>query len=239
MKRVSGRRKGTNLVARTTETLRERIFACDAGTLLGALHELARELEVGIVTLQQAARVLEHEGLLEVRRGPGGGYYGTRPNEAALERALHSYMRMNPASYEEALDMTSLLFTELATAAARCTDASLRDKLAVLGERAASFRTMAEFGPFELEFQELLFQMVRRPLFEMLTRVTLHYASARASPVVETFGEGVAFWRAGRRRIIAAILANDPDLTRFEANRQNREVVMGSLDPNQHLPAVP
>jgi hypothetical protein len=57
--------------------------------------------------------------------------------------------------------------------------------------------------------------------------------------VVETFGEGVAFWRAGRRRIIAAILANDPDLTRFEANRQNREVVMGSLDPNQHLPAVP
>jgi hypothetical protein len=57
--------------------------------------------------------------------------------------------------------------------------------------------------------------------------------------VVETFGEGVAFWRAGRRRIIAAILANDPDLTRFEANRQNREVVMGSLDPIQHLRAVP
>ncbi len=229
MAKQPGRSKGANLVARTTEILRNRIFACEAGTLLGSLHELARDLEVGIVTLQQAARVLEHEGLLEVRRGPGGGYYGTRPDEAALERALDSYMRMNPASYQEALDMTSLLFTELVTAAALCTDPRLREKLAALGERAASFRSMADFGPFELEFQELLFQMVRRPLFEMLTRVTLHYASSRPSPVVETFGEGVAFWRAGRRRIIAAILANDPDLTRFEANRQNRQVVMASL----------
>ncbi|WP_442044765.1 transcriptional regulator [Novosphingobium sp. YAF33] len=224
-----GRRRGTNLVARTTETLRERIFACEDGALLGSLHQLARALEVGIVTLQQAARVLEHEGLLEVRRGPGGGYYGTRPDDAALERAMVSYMRMNPAGYEEALDMTSLLFTELATAAARCTDQALRDRLAGLGERAAAFRSMAEFGAFELEFQELLFQMVRRPLFEMLTRVTLHYASTRASPVVESFGAGVGLWRAGRLRIIAAILDNDPDLTRFEANRQNREVVMASL----------
>jgi DNA-binding IscR family transcriptional regulator len=39
------------------------------------------------VTVQQAARVLEHEGLLAVRRGPGGGYYGTRPDEAALPSA--------------------------------------------------------------------------------------------------------------------------------------------------------
>jgi len=229
MERVPGRRKGTNLVVRTTETLRNRIFACEAGTLLGSLHELARDLEVGIVTLQQSARVLEHEGLLEVRRGPGGGYYGTRPDDAALERALDSYMRMNSAGYEEALDMTSLLFTELATSAARCTDPALRAKLAALDDRAGSFRSMAEFGAFELEFQDLLFRMVRRPLFEMLTRVTLHYAATRAAPVVETFGAGVDFWRAGRRRIIAAILANDADLARFEANRQNREVVMASL----------
>jgi len=237
MERNRRSRKGANLVTRTTETLRDRIFACEPGMLLGALHQLARELGVGIVTLQQAARVLEHEGLLEVRRGPGGGYYGIRPDEAALERSLESYMRMHPASYEEALDMTSLLFTELVTAAARCNDAVLRERLAALGERAASFRTMAEFGPFELEFQELLFQMVRRPLFEMLTRVTLHYATARASPVVESFGEGVEFWRSGRCRIIAAILANDADLTRFEANRQNRKVVMASLGEHRLIGA--
>jgi GntR family transcriptional regulator, transcriptional repressor for pyruvate dehydrogenase complex len=29
-------------------------------------------------------------------------------------------------------------------------------------------------------------------------------------------------WKAGRRRIIAAILAGDPELARFEAERSNR-----------------
>lgn len=223
------RGKGGSLVVRTTEALRERIFACEPGTLIGSLQDIARSLEVGIVTLQQAARVLEHEGLLEVRRGPGGGYYGTRPDEAALERALDAYMRMNPASYDEALDMTSLLFTELATAAAQCRDDTLRGKLAALGGRVSAYRTTGEFGEFELEFQELLFQMVRRPLFEMLTRVTLHYSSSRQAPTVRSIGQGVDIWQDGRRRIIEAILANDPELARFEANRQNRAVVLAHL----------
>lgn len=223
------RRKAGNLVARTTEALRERIFACEPGTLIGSLQDLARSLEVGIVTLQQAARVLEHEGLLEVRRGPGGGYYGTRPDEAALERSLDAYMRMNPASFEEALDMTSLLFTELATAAAGCTDEVLRGKLASLADRTAACVTLEDLGNFEIEFQELLFQMVRRPLFEMLTRVTLHYSSSQQAPRIHSFDEGGEVWREGRRRIIAAILADDPELTRFEANRQNRAVVLAHL----------
>lgn len=226
---LKGHGKPGNLVARTTEALRERIFVREPGTLIGSLQDLARSLDVGIVTLQQVARVLEHEGLLEVRRGPGGGYYGTRPDEAALERALDAYMRMNPASFEEALDMTSLLFTELVTAAAGCTDEALRAKLAALADRTAACRVMEDFGNFEVEFQELLFQMVRRPLFEMLTRVTLHYSSSRNAPRIHSFDDGGEVWREGRRRIIAAILANDPELARFEANRQNRAVVLAHL----------
>ncbi|HMO67746.1 MAG TPA: GntR family transcriptional regulator, partial [Novosphingobium sp.] len=64
-------RKG--LVPETAARLREIIFAHEAGEQIGSLPELAKALGVGIVTVQQAARVLEHEGLLEVRRGPGGG----------------------------------------------------------------------------------------------------------------------------------------------------------------------
>jgi GntR family transcriptional repressor for pyruvate dehydrogenase complex len=111
-----------NIVASTLEALRERIFAMSDGDLIGSLPDLARVLGVGIVTIQQAARILEHEGLLDVRRGPGGGYYGRRPDAATLERSLAAFMRSRPASWEEALDMTSLLFNELAAAAALCRD---------------------------------------------------------------------------------------------------------------------
>jgi len=226
---VSRNSSRRNLVGTTTDLLRERIFAVEPGTLIGSLHQLARSLEVGIVTLQQAARVLEHEGLLEVRRGPGGGYYGTRPDDKSLERALHSYMRMNPATFEEALDMTSLLFTELATSAASCQDAALLAELRVLLAGLEGVRS-EDVGRFEAEFQELLFRMVRRPLFEMLTRVTLQYSTSQHARQRLMFGSGVAHWREGRRRIIGAILANDEALARFEANRQNRAVVLAHIE---------
>ncbi|WP_159977697.1 MULTISPECIES: GntR family transcriptional regulator [unclassified Novosphingobium] len=224
------RRRGTNLVAATTEVLRERIFAAAPGALIGSLHALARSLEVGIVTLQQAARVLEHEGLLEVRRGPGGGYYGARPDDAALERAFDAYLRVHPATWEEALDMTSLLFNELAAAAAGCRDADLLGDLRMMAGQVETCASDADLGAFEFAFQELLFRMVRRPLFEMLTRVTLHYATSRSNAPVRTLEHDMETWKAGRRRIIAAILAHDAALARFEAERSNRAVILRHLN---------
>ncbi|QIG81521.1 FCD domain-containing protein [Stakelama tenebrarum] len=225
------RKRGVNLVTATTATLREHIFANESGTLLGSLHQLARDLEVGIVTLQQAARVLEHEGVLEVRRGPGGGYYGTRPDDAALERAMDAYLRVHPATYDEALDVTSLLFNELVAAAARCDDAAVRAALSTIAEQFDETKLdQAALGVLEIEFQERLFQMVRRPLFEMLTRVTLHYATSRSAPSVHHLHSDVRRWCAGRRAIIAAIIDGDEALARFEANRQNRRIVRQHLE---------
>src|SRR5690349_20027190 len=100
------------LVHQAAERLRDMLFAVPRETRPGALPALARKLGVGIVTVQQAARIREHEGLLEVRRGPGGGYYRTRPDDAALERAIAANTRVHPASFEEPADITSLLFNE-------------------------------------------------------------------------------------------------------------------------------
>src|SRR6266481_2517902 len=92
------------IVQAAAAKLRDVILAREPGTQIGSLNEVAELLGVGIVTVQQAARILEHEGLLAVRRGPGGGYYGTRPDEASLERSLAAYMRVHGFGYREALD---------------------------------------------------------------------------------------------------------------------------------------
>ncbi len=217
------------LVQQTAERLRELLFAVPAGTRLGALPELARKFGVGIVTVQQAARVLEHEGLLEVRRGPGGGYYGTRPDDAALERAIAAYMRVHPTSFDEAADITSILFNELVPAAAACNDERLRRELGALADTIENRTTEADRGAFEAELQDLLFRMVARPLFEVLTRVTLRFAATRRAPLIDGSRAGIAEWQAGRWRIIAAILAEDEELARFEANRSNRRAVLSGL----------
>ena len=224
---VPSPRKG--LVPDTTARLRELIFASPAGERLGSLPDLARELGVGVVTVQQAARVLEHEGLLEVRRGPGGGYYASRPDAADLERALASWMRSQPASWQEALDMTSLLFNELCAAAAGCADRERQEALRSFATRLPECRETLDMGGLEQEFQDLLFRMVDRPLFELLTRVTLRFSTMNPG---EPGGGGlipVEQWIAGRRRIIDAILRQDVALARFEADRSNRQVLMAAL----------
>lgn len=214
------------LVQVAAEKLREMIFAVDDGARIGALPELAEALGVGIVTVQQAARVLEHEGLLDVRRGPGGGYYGTRPDAAALERTLAAYLRTHPAAWQEAVDMTSLLFNELAAAAASCTDEALRSELLEFLDSVQACASQSEMGMLEEALQELLFRMVDRPLFELLTYVTLRFAKNQRR--TDLYGGAMTLenWVGGRQRIIAAILSGDPELARFEANRSNRQVLL-------------
>lgn len=222
-----------NLVGETAEELRRRSFAAESGDLLGSLNDLAKALGVGIVTLQQAARVLEHEGLLTARRGPGGGYYAARPDAAALGRALAGFLRLHPGSFSEALNITSLLFTELAAAAASCCDGPLREELVALDGQLGNQGGAFDHAGFEHAFQRLLFRMVDWPLFELLTEVTLRFAeSALPSGTRVAAGTSVG-WAAGRRRIIAAILAGDPELARFEAERNNRRAVVLRLAPGK------
>ena len=220
------------MVPSAVEALRERIFALPDGELIGSLPDLARALGVGIVTIQQAARILEHEGLLEVRRGPGGGYYGRRPDAATLERSLAAYMRSQPASWEEALDMTSLLFNELAAAAADCHDPGLLEELRSFAQSVARAGGDEDVQRLESLFQDLLFRMVDRPLFELLTRVTLRFSAS--APVDSAYRGAIDLerWKSSRRLIIDAILRHDAQLARFEANRNNRDYILAWL---QHM----
>lgn len=217
------------IVPATAEKLRELIFAEAPGAQIGSLPDLARKLGVGIVTVQQVARVLESEGLLEVKRGPGGGYYGRRPDAAVLERSLAAYMRTQDASWADALDMTSLLFTELVAAAAGCADPARQDELRGIASRLDRCTSDGAVFEMEQELQDVLFRMVDRPLFALLTRVTLLFSASRPMPVYRT-EEDFARWIDGRRKIIAAILARDVEMARFEADRHNRKVLLAWLE---------
>jgi DNA-binding FadR family transcriptional regulator len=209
-----------HLVQGAAAKLREIILAREPDTCVGSLHEVAQQLGVGVVTVQQAARILEHEGLLEVRRGPGGGYYGKRPDEAALERSVAAYMQVHPAAFKEVSEIVSLLDTELIPAAARCRDEGLREALRRLMARVDDADTPDARIAIEDELQQVLFEMVDRPLIELLTRVARRLQQRRQSgPLLFQGDEGVAAWKAHRRQILQAVLNGDEDLARFEANR--------------------
>jgi DNA-binding FadR family transcriptional regulator len=225
---TTARRPGQPLVQAAADRLRDLILAREPGAQIGSLSEVAQTLGVGIVTVQQAARVLEHEGLLEVRRGPGGGYYGARPDDAALERSVAAYLRVHGSAYREVLEMMSLLDTELMPAAARCDDEAVRAELRELLARIGAADTPEERISIEEELHQIIFRMVDRPLFELLARVTSQVSRSQQTPLLFP-GDDVAAWKDGRRRIIQAILDRDVGLTLFEAVRY-RQGVLGRLN---------
>lgn len=213
------------LVQDTAENLRDLILAREVGAQIGSLTEVAEQLGVGIVTVQQAARILEHEGLLEVRRGPGGGYYGARPDKAALDRAFATYMRVHGYRFHDSMEMLSLLDCEIMPAAARCRDEALRQPLIELERRIDCCDQPEDRMAFEAEMRNALFHIVKLPLIELLARVTMQMYNSQSRYTVFTGDEGVQAWKTGRRRILQAILQQDEQLAQFEASRYRQEVL--------------
>lgn len=216
---------GNRLVAESADRLRDLILDCPPGEHLGSLSEVAAELGVGIVTVQQAARILEHEGLLEVKRGPGGGYYGARPDHSAIERAFATYMRVHNIGYREAFELTVLLDCDIICAAACGLDDSQCEMIRRLIEQLDAIEAAEECIQFEIDFRETLFEFFDRPLLELLSHVAMQLYIAQSDPA--RFAEAVPLddWKQGRRRILDTILLGDGELANFEAHRFRRMVL--------------
>ena len=222
---VRKRASREGLVSAAVEKLRDMIVAQPPEAQIGSLPDLAKTLGVGVVTIQQAARVLEHEGFLQVRRGPGGGYYGTRPGAEGLSRAISGFLALHHSAYPEAIDIITLLDCELMAAAARATNDEQKRKLAKLLDSVESRNTAAERGAFDQAMLDILYLMVDRPLMELLSRMAVHhYAEYPRGPLYGGTA-GKQRWKRERRGIITAILENDPERARFEAQRRRKAIM--------------
>ncbi|MFT4047838.1 MAG: GntR family transcriptional regulator [Solimonas sp.] len=224
-----GKQQKRLLVQETAARLRDRVLAVEPDTQIGSLPEIAQALGVGIVTVQQAARILEHEGLLTVRRGPGGGYYGKRPDAEALQRSLAAYLRVHGLGYRDGLEMSLLLDCEIIPAAARCRDATLRDAMSGLLAGVDDCDGVEHRAALETKLRNLLHRMAAHPLAEFLLRVTASFY--RAEPASDTHDpvfatpEAVAIWKTGKRRMMQAIADGDEERAQFEAERYRKQVL--------------
>ncbi|TCM20390.1 DNA-binding FadR family transcriptional regulator [Novosphingobium sp. PhB165] len=222
---MAGKPSKEGLVSAAAGRMKEMILAREPDAQIGSLPDVAKALGVGVVTVQQAARVLEHEGFLKVRRGNGGGYYGARPNAASLGRAIAGFLQVNQTREHEAIEIMTLLDCDLISAAALATDETLRARLRDLGKRIDACDTAEQRGAFEQEMQDIIYAMVDRPLMEMLARVTMEHYSSHAHLPIYPGTDGAERWKQERHNIIYAILRGDPGLARFEAQRRREDIL--------------
>jgi DNA-binding FadR family transcriptional regulator len=96
--------KAPRLVA---ESLRERILTGEfpPDSLLPATDALLDEYGVSRPTVREALNVLEADGLVRLRRGPGGGAVVQAPDSVAITRSLESLLRFEGTTIEQLMEV--------------------------------------------------------------------------------------------------------------------------------------
>ena len=181
------------------------------GDRLATEAEMIAEYEVGRATLREALRVLEAQGLIEVRVGAGGGPFVARPDTHGLARMLSLQLRMSGVTLREVLDARLNIEPALAgQAARRRRDGHVAALRANQRELEAAPRGSAGFLRVNEEFHALIADASgNRPLAALCSALAAiadgHEAGVRYPPAA--FGAMIA----AHRKITEAIAAGDAD----------------------------
>jgi DNA-binding FadR family transcriptional regulator len=112
------------------DALREVILRSAEGELLGSEPELITRFGVSQPTFRQAARILQAEGLLVVRRGVNGGLFAQLPTSAGVARSVSVLLRHRGVTFRDLSNAIQALTGEMARQAAAHPRAAGRKRLA-------------------------------------------------------------------------------------------------------------
>ncbi|MBB3014059.1 FadR/GntR family transcriptional regulator [Cupriavidus alkaliphilus] len=181
------------------QELLARIAASDKepGQTFATEAELLQQFDVSRPTLREGIRILESQGVLEQRPGPGGGLVIRRPSIEMLAHTVSIFLRFNHVPFITVLKAREVIEPALAAEAAR------RGTEEDFDQMAASIERMRNMGDDQIAF--------------VAENREFHSIVARASrnEVLETFwgtisllahGEhhGVRYTFANRQHVITA-----------------------------------
>jgi DNA-binding IscR family transcriptional regulator len=200
--------------------LRGIVLAAKEGALVGSEDSLIADLGVSRSTLRQVARLLEREGLLRVKRGINGGYYGTRPDEKTIQTAVGAYLETLDMSYEDVTSVASVLWVEVLRRAASVNgDAGrkladhFRQKVLEV-DPDATFHEVAEV---EQASREAIFQLVKSRYIQLIFHINGAFSVGRFPLAATRDGtpkhrEFVRAWREAKLLELSAIADGDVEL---------------------------
>lgn len=115
--------------------LRQIIFDSRPGVLLGRENELCLKLGCNQGMLRQVARQLEVQGMLYIKKGPGGGYFASRPSEGTILDLAALYLVGVGTTLQDALLACRGIAVDAARIAAeRCATSVARPQMQALLE---------------------------------------------------------------------------------------------------------
>jgi len=139
------------------------------GVKLPTEEQLAGQIKVSKVTVREALRNLETDGLIEKRRGARGGSFVAHPGSEKMGEWVINYFRIGMITPEELVDFRQTLEPVLiALAVERRTDKDLRALKAVIDEIEKGVRRGKASTPKAIEFHRLIGEACHNRLISMV-----------------------------------------------------------------------
>jgi DNA-binding FadR family transcriptional regulator len=176
---IDSARVKTSRVAQVVAALEELSLRAEEGDLLGSEAELLDRFGVSRPTLRQAAKVVEAERLITVRRGLHGGFYVARPTAPDAIRTAALYLRLQGAGIHHTFEISRMLSAEIAAIAATCTDAGLREELAAIRDElrrtTGATTRVKEFIAQDLRFMGHVAKMAPNPIMMLFWQIGVEF----------------------------------------------------------------
>ncbi|MFL0413668.1 FadR/GntR family transcriptional regulator [Sphingomonas sp. 179-A 2A2 NHS] len=190
------------------------------GAHLGGEDELLDRLGVSRPTLRQAAKIVEADRLLQVRRGTRGGFFAARPDAADVIRAPARYLRLNGATIADVHSVTRLIAEQVAALAAACTDPAPLAELAAFRDRIEAADSVPAMIRSETELARLLARMSGNPAAELFIEIGYTFGREEHHLHFYQSDEDRAQARSLQRKLCDAVLAGDAEVARLMIRRR-------------------
>lgn len=210
--------------------LRSLSLATTAGELIGGEEALISRLGFSRSTIRQAARLLEREGLLRVRRGPSGGYFAARPDAETIAETVSAYLQTIEMENVDVTVVASALYVEVARKAAARIDEAGKAKLTAFRDRVLAVRSDASFTQvrtLERECRDIVFVLANSHYVELIFNINTAFAYRTMSTAGRFDGgsdhlEFVQTWRNAKSIELTAIAEGDEELATLAARHLRR-----------------
>lgn len=227
--------------------LREIVLNQTDGALIGSEDTILKLLGVSRSTARQVARILEREGLLLVKRGLKGGYFGARPTAQTIENTVSAYLRSLDINVTELMVVASVLWVEAMRKAASVRTKEAREVADKIRSSVLALKPRASFQSIrdvETESRSLVFALAECAYIELIFDINMTFAHRAFSvnpegELKDSLPEFARAWRDAKLMEATAIAEGDRELGALAARHTRRVWQEGIWERSGGAPAKP
>ncbi len=185
------------------------------GDPLPSEKDLAGQFRLSRITVRDALRILESQGLIEIKVGARGGAFVARPSTEPVTESLTNMLRLQGASIPDLVEARLAVETRVAALAAQRATAGDVDAMeqAIANARAGRAAGDPYFMPHSVAFHIALAEAAKNQILLSIVnsfRAPFHEALARLLPADDMAEQAID----DHQKMLEAIKAHDPERAR-------------------------